>query len=354
MPRRKREFSPFSLSFLDVMSCGLGAVILVFMIINHATQVRATETHREVATEVSRLESEVLEKRRTVESMAAALEETREEIEAAEARAASLEASVSAEAPVAERSDAGERIASLERELRSLEQEVESLRAEPGDATRSFAGEGRRQYLTGLRVTGRHVLILVDASASMLGETVVDVLRRRNMPEARRAAAPKWRRVLDTVDWLTTQVPADARFQLYVFDVEARAVLSGSDGQWLANDRGRRLTAAVEALRRVVPANGTSLHRAFLAAGRLSPKPDAIYLVTDGLPTQGSSPGGKGTVGGEQRLRFFRGAVDELPRGVPVNVVLFPIEGDPLAASAFWQLAQVSGGAFVSPSRDWP
>jgi len=30
------------------------------------------------------------------------------------------------------------------------------------------------------------------------------------------------------------------------------------------------------------------------------------------------------------------------------------MEGDPLAASEFWQLAQVSGGSFMSPARDWP
>ena len=35
---KRREFSVFSLSFLDVMSCGFGAVILIFIIINHSTE----------------------------------------------------------------------------------------------------------------------------------------------------------------------------------------------------------------------------------------------------------------------------------------------------------------------------
>jgi hypothetical protein len=354
MRRRNRSVSQFSLSFLDVMSCGLGAVILLFMIIHHATRVRATEIHREVASKVSTLESEVLERRRAVESLAAAVEETRRELEAAEALAANLEASVAADVPVAESDDARNRVASLQEEVRSLERQIGRLREREGDATRTFAGEGDRQYLTGLRVGGRHVLILVDTSASMLGETIVDVLRRRNLPEARRGAAPKWRRALDTVDWITTQIPPEARFQLYAFDVEARPVLTGTDGRWLETDAGERLTAAVEALRRVVPANGTSLHRAFLAAARLSPRPDNIYLLTDGLPTQGRSSAARGTVSGDQRLRFYRDAVRELPPGVPVNVILFPMEGDPLAAGAFWRLAQVSGGSFLSPSRDWP
>jgi hypothetical protein len=43
-----------------------------------------------------------------------------------------------------------------------------------------------------------------------------------------------------------------------------------------------------------------------------------------------------------------------LPRNVPVNIILAPMEGDPMAASEFWQLAQVSRGSFMSPSKDWP
>ena len=32
---RNRSFNPFNLSFLDIMSCGLGAVILIFLILKH-------------------------------------------------------------------------------------------------------------------------------------------------------------------------------------------------------------------------------------------------------------------------------------------------------------------------------
>jgi len=30
------------------------------------------------------------------------------------------------------------------------------------------------------------------------------------------------------------------------------------------------------------------------------------------------------------------------------------MEGDPMAASAFWQLALSTNGAFIAPSEDWP
>jgi hypothetical protein len=39
---------------------------------------------------------------------------------------------------------------------------------------------------------------------------------------------------------------------------------------------------------------------------------------------------------------------------VPVNVILFPLEGDAMAPAAYWMLAKNSGGAFMSPAKDWP
>ena len=75
---------------------------------------------------------------------------------------------------------------------------------------RGFAGEGDRQYLTGLKVGGSNILIAVDVSASMLDETILNVLRRRNMPEARQRMAPKWQRAVSTVEWLSAQLPLDA------------------------------------------------------------------------------------------------------------------------------------------------
>jgi hypothetical protein len=82
--------------------------------------------------------------------------------------------------------------------------------------------------------------------------------------------------------------------------------------------------------------------------------PDNIFLITDGLPTQGTDAAAGSKVSGNQRQRLFRQAVRQLPANVPVNIILAPMEGDPLAASEFWQLAQSTRGSFMSPSSDWP
>lgn len=345
------------MSFLDAMSCGLGAVILIFMIINHASEVRAVGSHRDVANNLSLIEEEVLQKRSALSALASALQETQAQLAAARREAASLEEVIDQEDDSDQEVRTREKnIQALKEELKSIEKQVNTLRDKQGegDATRAYAGEGRRQYLTGLQVDGKRILILVDASASMLGDTILEVIRRRNMSDVRRQASPKWQRALNTVDWLTTQVPADSQFQLYSFNTALQATVPGSEGKWLGTDKGRRLTEAVQGLRKIVPANGTSLELAFQALASLQPVPDNVFLITDGLPTQDVSASQTGGVSGRERIRLFATALSRLPKGVPVNVILFPMEGDPLAASSFWQLARTSGGVFMSPSEDWP
>ena len=99
---------------------------------------------------------------------------------------------------------------------------------------------------------------------------------------------------------------------------------------------------------------GTNLFQGLAALQAMSPPADNVILLTDGLPTQGEgAPRGR-TVSGDRRLKLFRTAVGSLPRSVPINVILLPMEGDPMAASAWWQVAVASGGSFLSPAGDWP
>ena len=51
---------------------------------------------------------------------------------------------------------------------------------------------------------------------------------------------------------------------------------------------------------------------------------------------------------------IFWGAIKAGIVPIPINTLLLPMEGDPTAAGAFWQLAISSQGSFITPSRDWP
>ena len=57
----RRRINVFSLSFLDAMTCGFGAVVLFFMVINASVGLRAGRLTGELRGEVDRLEREVLE-----------------------------------------------------------------------------------------------------------------------------------------------------------------------------------------------------------------------------------------------------------------------------------------------------
>ena len=363
MARRKTEV--FSLSFLDVIACGFGAIVLFYTIIAAQAGVQRQERNDDLQAEVDRLEEQVLDGYKDLVVLRNSLESTDEAVPAEGLAARIIEEKerliqqlAEAEKDTLSRREAIER---LKQDLKSLEEGTRRLSAgtpapgQPGNRIKGFVGSGDRQYLTGLKVGGERILILVDVSASMMDETVVNVIRLRNMPETRRMAAEKWRRTVATVDWLTAQLPAKAKFQVYAFNTRVEALVAGSDGKWLdAGDAGA-LNDALQALRKVVPQDGTSLENAFAAAQSLTPRPDNIILITDGLPTQGAAPPAmRKTIDGAGRLKLFERALDKLPQGVPVNVILLPMEGDPLAPGAYWALARRTDGAFLSPARDWP
>jgi hypothetical protein len=223
-----------------------------------------------------------------------------------------------------------------------------------GNKVHRFAGDGNRQYLTGLKLSGKRILILLDVSASMLDETIVNIIRLRNMGDEQKRATEKWRRAQGTAEWLISNIPESSKFQLYLFNTQSRAALASSQGRWLSASRPDDVAGAVKGLRQAVPKSGTSLYHALKTARLLKPKPDNILLITDSLPTQGKNKPARATVTSERRLVHFDHAVKNLPAGIPVNTILLPMEGDAFAAAAYWKLAVDTNGSFLTPARDWP
>jgi len=363
--KRRRTINPFGMSFLDVMFCGFGSVVLLVMIVNANAITKREELHKDLRGEVDRLEREVLSgKKYRVELRAAidAIDESRqivrqtsEEVSANIAKS-TTELELAREETVARASH----INSLQSDLKNLDADSKGLQAKldeqeaEGAQVREFLGEGDRQYLTGLKMGGKRILILVDRSASMLDETVVNIIRRRNLPDAQKRASTKWQRTIKTVEWLLSQLPTDAQFQLITFNVLAEPVLGAAGPKWIATTDSDAVEKVFEALRGVIPGDGTSLYRAFKAVRDFEPRPDNIYLLTDGLPTQGEDKPRGRTVTSKQRLSHFEEARAILPDGISVNTILFPMEGDPFAAFAFWKLTTATRGSMISPSKDWP
>ena len=362
---RRREINPFGLTFLDAMTCGLGAVVLLYLIINAAVTQHKETVSEDLRAETNRLEKEVLEGQIYLVELRNSLRRIKERRTVTQGLSRRLledltrieeELATHADSTLARR----DHVNKLKTDLKTLEEEAKRLAASveseepPGKRVRAFLGDGERQYLTGLKLGGKRILVLVDASASMLDQTVVNILRRRNMTPEKRRAAPKWQRAVKTVDWLSTQLPRDARFQIITFSDKAGPLIPASAGHWLDAADPKVLAEAIDQLKQTTPEGGTSLHQAFFAARSMSPRPDNIILLTDGLPTRALKPTKKTTVSSKERLKIFNQAIRELPSGVPVNVILYPMEGDPMAASAFWKLAIGTRGSFMCPSGDWP
>ncbi len=365
MARRRREGNVFSMSFLDCMSCGFGAVILFFMIINAQVKETTENDPSELMAETQRLEEEILEGRKNLVLARNTLEEVETEQDTAEGEIARIIALLEElRAELAEYDEDSlakiDRIEQLQSDIELLEEEVKRLLAlreeqeNQGTRLREFKGEGDRQYLTGLKLGGQRTLVLVDRSASMLDSTIVNIIRRRNMPDAQKLRAVKWRQVVATVDWLTSQFQPGSEFQIYMFNNEAQPVIRGSEGTWLKADDASQLNEAIRVLRRTVPENGTNMRAAYAIADQLSPKPDNIILLVDGLPTMGEATSARVTISGRDRVNLHRRAIRELPNGVPVNILLYPMEGDTDAAILYWTLAYATDGSFMSVSRDWP
>ena len=351
MPKKRRNIA-FSLSFLDIMACGFGAVTLLFLILRHnATEIQTPDVR--LSTEVDLLQMDI----RQAEAKKTQLLNSLEEITLELVEAQGLSDRVLTDLQETEKSIQADPndLDKLRRQVEQLEDETAQMEeVEFGDKVREFLGDGNRQYLTGLKLGGERVLILVDGSASMLADTVVNAVRRRNMDDAQKKQSPKWQWTLRTVEWLVAQLPASSRFQIYVFNTEAQAALTGSEGEWLDAADSLAMEDAIAGLKQYSPGSGTSLTNGFGAIADFENRPDNVFLLTDGLPTQGKNPPRKYMVSGEQRRKHFLAAIKEFPRGVPLNTILFPMEGDPEAAALFWQTALNTNGAFIAPSRDWP
>jgi len=361
---KRRTTQTLSLSFIDAVLCGFGAVILLFLVLSHNSLQGRRDATENLQQQVDALRRQVLSAREQAAILQSSLD-----------KAAAERARLAAQAAKLTENIAGRRyaLAELETDRIAREQHLNRLKAdlksrdeaaqrleggarqrEEGTRLRAFPGEGDRQYLSGLKVGGQRILILLDTSASMLAEQIVDIVRLRNLPAARQQQAAKWRRARATMDWIATQLPGSAQFQLYTFGEQAGPALPETAGRWLDAGDPTALNGAVDAARKIVPHGGTSLYRAFKVIADMNPRPDNVFLVTDGLPTIDRARGLRYRVSGEDRLRIFDKALDVLPRGIPVNVILLPLEGDPYAAAAYWRLAQLTRGSFLSPAEDWP
>ena len=194
---KKRRNIAFSLSFLDIMACGFGAVTLLFLILRHNANEIPIPDER-LSSEISLLQQDI---QQAEQDQVKALNSL-EDIELRLVKTQGLSKRVITEIAEKEKSiqEDPNNIDILRRKVKQLEEETAQIEdIEFGDKVREFVGDGNRQYLTGLTLGGERVLILIDGSASMLADTVVNALRRRNMDDVQKQKSAKWQWSLRTL-----------------------------------------------------------------------------------------------------------------------------------------------------------
>lgn len=357
MARKKRSVSTFSLSFLDIMSCGLGAAVLIFLLLKHTVD-GPTPLDPQVMSEVSLLEEEIKDGQAKLIRIRNTISDVSDETVTAQGLAIQIEEEINELKSKLEElnPDAPVDIEGLKKKIARLEQQKKALEQTEvgGRKAYEFSGDGERQYLTGLRLGGDNVLILLDASASMLDQSIVNIIRRRNLSDTQKRLAPKWKRATNIAQWVIANLPPESDFQVLSFNQDVSPVFGEEVDTWYEVSHRPSLQKATQGIANLVPANGTNFDNVFRAAMEMQPRPDNIFLITDGLPTLGDKGKKSGNVTGAERLRLFNRSLSILRNDIPVNTMLLPLEGDTFAAAAFWRLAIISRGAFVTPARDWP
>ncbi len=352
--RQRKKSEGFNLAFIDIMSCGLGAIILVFMLIKHNVNDSSIELEN-LENDIQTLEVIKQDSIQLLQSIEAQLtEETTQE-------AAIKQKLVEMQAALANSSADVEKIA---RDIEDLKSDIVGIEIKEKEDLIETEQLSEENYLLGLRVEGQRIAILVDSSASMTNEKLIDIIKTKSSSKRDKQQAKKWIRTKKIVGWLLARLPKYSDIVVVTFSEKARTL--GKQG-WMKASDPSSLPSILSDLDELIPEGGTNLQAGLQMVNKYTPS--NLYLITDGLPTRGESSyrslnpfascsslwGSSNTISGECRIKLFQQTIKESARSaVRVNVLLLPIEGDPDAINQFWYWSALTGGLLISPANDWP
>lgn len=352
--RRRRKSEGFNLAFLDIMACGLGAIVLVFMLVKHNVSKPTAETDL-LAGDIQRLELQREELQEILNQLRYVSQADAEKISELEATLAQLNLLLAQK----EQSLVQKKI-----QLADLKKSISTTPiAEREDLVEDDLG-GEEDYLMGLKVEGRRIALLVDSSASMTDDTLLEIIKRKNSSDDNKKRGPKWLRTRKVVRWILARTPKASHLAVIYFNDSAKSM---GKGNWMSAGDPATIKALYRELDTIVPGGGTNLQKGLKAVTKYGATD--LYVITDGLPTVGDSRyaslnpfakcssllGKSSTISGECRVKLFRQTIqDSSPPESKINVILLPIEGDPDAANEFWRWAAFTGGLVISPAVNWP
>jgi hypothetical protein len=351
---KRREAEVFSLAFLDCICCGFGAVILVFIL----TVVQKDEVDKatvdDARARLAATQSQTSMTQADLDRLAKVLAAKQLELQDINAKNTQDQLKISDRKK--ELLLMLQQTGAMKDALDRLLGEKKALPTEDVAPPIPIPNIDRRQYLTGVKLQGDFVVFVVRASGSMLGETIDEAASRLGDTDEKKREAPKWQRTIHALEWMIASLDPETHFQVFFFNDETASVLPTRADEWFSAKDRVVMSEIVGRLHEIVPQGGANMERAFTTIRFLPRLPDSIVLLTDGLPTRSDSLPVEGDVDEPTRIRFFEIAVKQIQGlHVPVSTILFPLlTGDPGAPGMYWELANATRGALVSPSKSWP
>ena len=354
---RRTETS--TLAFLDVMACGLGAVILILVVLKQQAP-PDTPPQPEPIVSAEQAEADLNNLQNELAALLAAQDTAKGDLTKQQQIVAAINTAI--QKIKNDLASANTQDAALDQAIASAKNTLAQQQTEPPPDAIDTVRTTQPQYLVGLKVTGKKIVILLDRSASMTARHLVKVVQYKAGPGTARQRAEKWVNALNAVWWMTARAPAQSQIQIASFSTNTRF----HTANWVRTNDSAALSAVKAEMASLVPEGSTNLEDAVDAA--IKTGADSIYIITDGLPT--AAPGGQTLLGldgcgskwfkrkqvtGECRVSLFQRTVAAAAgKPVRISIVLMPLEGDPDAAPLFSKWALSKGGVLLSAARNWP
>lgn len=328
--RRERGIDIFNMSFLDVVSCGFGAIILLLVIVKVAEPFALEKIQTDLSGLVARLQQELHQLRGETELVNRDLEASQQQLSQAREKLARLQGDLSS---VEGRHQASR--LNLEAQTR-IERQLELAQQQLSAEQRRLLGASYRRAATdakigGVPVDSEYIVFIIDTSGSM-----------------QKHAWPLVRRKVAEVLEIYPRVKG-----IQIMNDMGDYMFSQYKGKWIADTPARR-KAILQRLADWAPFSNSSPVEGIEAAIRRFHAPDkkiSLYIFGDDF-SRGSIETVLETV---ERLNRAAGS----GRRVRIHAVGFPVllqfADNPASAVRFAalmrKLAESNGGSFVGLSN---
>jgi hypothetical protein len=338
---RRRDLASSSLAFIDVMACGLGSVLLLFILMDFG-EVMVMQASNEIDNTDNSDYYRIQDQNNSLER----------EINLVQDEITQIKLRISERILDSARANA---------ELSAYTSATAAASIPEPEPPQSFSQEGD---LIGLQIEGEKILILLDSSASMSDEQLIKVLTGiADSSGDRLRNGAKWLQAKKIVNWIVDNAPESSGIKILSYSDSPKLLNS----TWsIQQNLSPRLAGLLSAER---PLGSTNLESALDYVNDNISDYSTIYLITDGLPTKaagstrlrnirscGVSVGRSvPQVSGECREAIFQAATTTLiAQNKKIHVILLPFEGDPRAAPLYYKWVTENRGMLLTPDRAWP